>query len=348
LASVSRVGGRVYNEKPNVENTMKRKIIKQGHNAYTVTLPIDWIKRLNLKPKDEVDVLEDGNQIIINAKKNSEQNSISFDISKMPVQIIWKYFSIVYREGYDEIIVTFKNQYEKYDNAYSFSTPYSKDINLTNGRKTAFQTIQDIVNRFIGIEIIDFKENKCIIKQMEEPSDKQFENAVRRIFLLINQFFQDLITAIEKNDLRILQETHMTDTNVDRFHDFCCRVLNKTGNKSPHKSQIIFSTLYLLELLADEFKHISDYLLSKKKVLNRETILKFSKVMYEQFQLYEKLYNNFNHDLVIQIYITSMDQLKNHPKLLKQKNQETEVFYHLRKISEYIYSLTELRLEMEY
>ncbi len=327
---------------------MKRRIIKQGHNAYTVTLPIGWIKLFNIKPKDEINLIQDGNQIIINTKKNSETNSIAFDISNMPIQIIWKYISTIYREGYDEIIISFKDPHERYEDAYSFSTVYSKDPNMQNKKKTAVQTIQDIVNRFIGIEIIDFKENKCIIRQMEEPSDKQFENSIRRIFLIIDQFFNDLILAIDKGDLSLLEETHMCDTNLDRFHDFCCRVLNKTGNKSPHKSQIIFSTLYLLELLADEFKHISDYLFEKDRITNKKELLKFSKVIYEQFKLYWKLYNNFDHALVTQIYVTSLNLFKDSPKLLKQKNNEIEVFYHLRKISEYLYSLAELRLEMEY
>ena len=60
---------------------MKRRIIKQGHNAYTVTLPINWIKRLNIKPKDEIDLNDNGNQVIISAKNNSEKNSVTFDIS---------------------------------------------------------------------------------------------------------------------------------------------------------------------------------------------------------------------------------------------------------------------------
>ena len=36
---------------------MKRRIIKQ-QTAYTLTLPINWIKDHNIKPKDEVDIEE--------------------------------------------------------------------------------------------------------------------------------------------------------------------------------------------------------------------------------------------------------------------------------------------------
>jgi len=329
---------------------MKRKIIKQGHNAYTVTLPTSWVKGLNLKAKGEVDVIENGNQLIISAKKNSNKNSISFDIINIPIPILWKYISTIYREGYDEIIIKFSDPYKKYEDAYSYSTAYSEDIRIKGERKNVLPTIQDMVNRFIGIEIIDFSKDQCVIRQMEEPSDKQFENAIKRIFFIIDQFFQDLIQAIEKDDLRVLEETHLTDTNLDRFHDFCCRVLNKTGSQSPHKSQLTFTTLYLLEMLADEFKSISDYLLKNGKPKNRKPILQFSQVIYKQFKLYNELFYKFNHNLVIEIYNTSFKCFKDSPKFYAKKgtNGEQEIFYHLRKISEYIYSLTELRLEEEY
>jgi phosphate uptake regulator len=328
---------------------MKRKIIKQGHNAYTITLPTSWVKELNLKPKEELDVIENGNQLVINAKKNLEKNSISFDLLDLPIPILWKYISTIYREGFDEIIINFPDAYKKYENAYNYSTAYFEDSQIPRAQKNIFSTIQDITNRFIGIEIIDFKENKCIIRQMEEPSDRQFDSSVKRIFFIIDQFFLDLIRGIEKNDLRLLEETHIADVNLDRFHDFCCRVLNKTGSRSPHKSQLTFTTLYILEMLADEFKSISDYFLREGKFSNKEAVLKFCKTIYKQFKLYNELFYNFDHKMVKKIYNTSFDLFKDSSEVhFKKGNGEIEVFYHLRKISEFIYSLTELRLEEEF
>ena len=49
---------------------MKRKIIKQGHNTLTVTLPSKWVKKLNLTADDEVDIIEKENSLLINAKEN--------------------------------------------------------------------------------------------------------------------------------------------------------------------------------------------------------------------------------------------------------------------------------------
>ena len=37
---------------------MKRKIIRQGHNTLTITLPSDWAKRFNIEAGKEIDLTE--------------------------------------------------------------------------------------------------------------------------------------------------------------------------------------------------------------------------------------------------------------------------------------------------
>ena len=44
---------------------MRRRIIKQGNNSFTSTVPIKWIKENNLEAGDEIEVFEEDNQLII-------------------------------------------------------------------------------------------------------------------------------------------------------------------------------------------------------------------------------------------------------------------------------------------
>ena len=44
---------------------MKRRIVKQGHNTHTITLPSQWVKLNNLKSGQELDVVEQENRLII-------------------------------------------------------------------------------------------------------------------------------------------------------------------------------------------------------------------------------------------------------------------------------------------
>jgi len=41
---------------------MKRKLVKQGGTALTVSLPAKWAKKYDLKAGDEIDLVEEGNK----------------------------------------------------------------------------------------------------------------------------------------------------------------------------------------------------------------------------------------------------------------------------------------------
>ena len=50
---------------------MIRKIIKQGHNTLTMTLPSNWVKKFNLTPGDEIDLSERDNGLFITTEKHN-------------------------------------------------------------------------------------------------------------------------------------------------------------------------------------------------------------------------------------------------------------------------------------
>ena len=65
---------------------MKRKLVKQGMNALTLTLPSSWIKSNNLMPKDEVDLIEVDHSLIISTEKKQAVKEIAVDIRNIDVQ----------------------------------------------------------------------------------------------------------------------------------------------------------------------------------------------------------------------------------------------------------------------
>lgn len=52
---------------------MKRRIIKQGHNTLTVTLPSAWVKDLNIHAGDEIDLVEEANGLLLTTEKKTEK-----------------------------------------------------------------------------------------------------------------------------------------------------------------------------------------------------------------------------------------------------------------------------------
>ena len=66
---------------------MKRKIIRQGHNTLTITLPTDWAKKLNLNAGDEVDLIEDNSSLVINGKQHNGFKTTTIDITQTGTSI---------------------------------------------------------------------------------------------------------------------------------------------------------------------------------------------------------------------------------------------------------------------
>jgi phosphate uptake regulator len=74
---------------------MKRKVIKQGHNTLTITLPNKWASRFNLAAGDEIDLNEKDNGLFISTEKHSEKKRAEFSLEDMDIPTIWKYFMAV-------------------------------------------------------------------------------------------------------------------------------------------------------------------------------------------------------------------------------------------------------------
>ena len=53
---------------------MIRKVIKQGHNTLTVTLPSKWVKSRDIKPGDDINIKEKDNGLLITSEKCLESN----------------------------------------------------------------------------------------------------------------------------------------------------------------------------------------------------------------------------------------------------------------------------------
>lgn len=319
----------------------------------TITLPIEWIKKLNLKKREEVDVIDEGDSLIISGKQKNEEKSATLDISNFIVPMLWKFFQSIYRKGYNEVKIIFEPSKKTYPNIYQYFSPLLGDkvFGKKHPSKPAIETIQDLVNRFIGMEIIETGKNYCIVKDMTEPTTKEYNNAFRRIFMLISGMFERTLSAIEKDeigDTEICEEIHALDTNIDRFIDYCCRMLNKVNNSAPQsKKPAIFSTLFILELLSDEFKDIADHLaITHKKV---KILFPLAEKVREHFNFYEKTFFKFEGDLAMQFGKNSLSILDEHLRLNKKiKGENKSITRHLMQISKYLLSLIELRIEMEY
>ncbi len=330
---------------------MKRKIIKQGHNTLTMTLPSDWTKRFNLGAGVELDLIERDNGLFISTEKNFENKKIVLDISKMDIPIIWKNLMAIYREGYDEVTIKFDPNVQ-FESPYKFFSQHRLDARYKKHRDkiSVPEALQNFINRFIDFEIVQHGKDYVIAREMGDLTSKEFDNALRRIFLILQQMADETLEAIKTNNRQILEHMHDVDINVDKFHDYCIRILNKVKHKELRKTSILFSVLYFLELIGDEFKTTSHHLLydfsNKTSLKNIEPLAEATK---NQIDSYYELFYKFDADKLNKLsdidktlYMTVSGMYK------KSSEDEKEVYHHLRVIGRYVNALLELRVEMEY
>ena len=198
--------------------------------------------------------------------------------------------------------------------------------------------------------IIETGKNYCIVKEMGETTPKEFDNSFRRIFLVILQMFERILEAIKKdeiNDPGLCKEIQTIDLNVDRFVDYCCRIINKTNAFPENKKVLLFSTLYLLELLGDEFKYIGKHIAFSKKSIKE--VMDIAEMIKEHFETYYRLFYKFDRESAIRLGKNDFEVYSKYFEIKEKLQKDSRnISQHFIVISKFILSLAELKIEMEF
>ncbi|MBT3297830.1 AbrB/MazE/SpoVT family DNA-binding domain-containing protein [archaeon] len=314
-------------------------------------MPKSWCKKHHVKAGEELDFIEQGESLVVSPERNLTLPEITIDVRGLTSKIIWRYVSSVYRAGYDE----FKLVFDNLDNKQRYSALSYNTLNfLYSDEKdkgpvlSPIEVIQLMVNRCIGVEIIDQKSKSCTIKELGRTTPQEFDNALRRIFLLLISLAEEVSSSVKKgNAQENLKSVHLIDTNIDRFIDFCIRVLNKKGYKDFRKTPTMHTILFLLELIGDEYKKIAIHLIEAKKMGSKMTEL--FDIQENQLKKYYKLFYKFNKEACLDMYeFDIMGHTYNREVYESLSSDEKEILHHLKKIGIYLMSLAELRVDLEY
>ena len=109
----------------------------------------------------------------------------------------------------------------------------------------------------------------------------------------------------------------------------------------------MFLTLYILELLGDEFKYIGTHLAKSKSKLDE--ILPFIEKVKEHFEMYYHLFYKFDREKVIKFGENDFKIYNDHFKWKESSNKDVKSLRgHFMQISKFIFVLMELRIEMEF
>jgi len=295
---------------------MKRKVIKQGHNTLTVTLPRKWCNTQNLVGGDEVNIEEEGlNLILTPPGKRSEKQRLELNLSNLDRSSVLFYIREAYRRGYDELRLRFENQ----------MTP-----RFRNGK--AYKTISFIhyeINRLIGYEIVEEKQNSCLIRDISEGTDQEFGPILRRVFLLVLDTYADLLKGLKEEDQELVATIEEKHDTITKFASYCMRLISKNiYNYSYENNLEYYHVLASLDNIADFMKYTTrdiieqDVRLSSKTHAHLEKIGLIIRIFYGMFFDFksEKLVD-FNKEryVLLKAIRASTKQLKTEEALIVNK-----------------------------
>lgn len=198
-----------------VITSMNRKLVQQGTTTLMVSLPAKWVKQHNLGKGDEVDIRQTNGDVVISAAVGEAKRETGITLKGLNESLIRTLITNTYRMGFDRVEVRFESQ-KQYDIM-----------------KTVMKT------RLVGFDIIKKGRNYCIVENITEPTEDQFENILGKIFFSISEFFD--ITRERLSGRKVDYEE--ISERIQKYDNFCRRVIAKQHTA---KAELFWTFLALL------------------------------------------------------------------------------------------------------
>ena len=267
---------------------MKRKVIKIADTTFVISLPLKWAREHKVQKGDEIDVVEKGNQLVLNLEKERYvPKKIEMDYKNFSKSAIRKSISGLYKKGYDEIKCF---------------------ITDTKSMNSIQELVKDI---FIGFIVSDQTKTSITVKSISNDHAEDFDNILRRIFHLNLTFGEQTIDLIKNNEYEtMLSLLHMEETN-NQLTNYCQRLINKgLVSNNPF---FLYVIAWNSEKVADEFRYIWDYLGHKKQPVSKE-LLEYFKESLSYYRKYSEFYYSYSSEKV--------DELGKIRKHIEKKGKE--------------------------
>ena len=297
-------------------------------------MPKPWIVANKVKKGDELEITEQGNRLIISTEESGELLKTRIDVTDLDRTSIVYYIRNAYRRGYDVIEINYKN-------------PETHHLRTSESKKIS-SIIHEEVSRLVGVEVIQQKENSCLIKTISKTSAEDFQNILRRIFILLTDFGQDMATAYKDVNKDLLESAEEKHDNITKFISYSLRLLNKKSNYPPTERTMMFHVIASLERIVDTLKWGGRRGLKfRKKKFSKRTVDLIERIM-QTINMYYDFFYKFDINKVGKIYQhrhNIREEIDNNIETLPAK--EAVVVSEFSQILETIVALIEIKMGME-
>jgi phosphate uptake regulator len=209
---------------------MIRKVIKQANQAYTITLPIEWVRENNIDKNPEIDVvLQDKSLVIKNTKEISVKKEKIILESGERVGL-GRRIHALYAKGIDEIEIVSK-----------------EDIS---------SKVTEVMAEIIGYALVSQSKNVYIIKDIGGGSYSNLDEIFKRVFQMVLIFYDSAIEDIFGKETETETSLSNRDKEINKFCLFLERAINKMSYSDPIKGRALFTYSFALEKIGDEIHRL--------------------------------------------------------------------------------------------
>ena len=240
----------------------RRKIQLIAGTTYSVSLPKEWVRKNNLKEKNEILFYEKNDRTLVispYAIEGKKLNEISLDIDKY-ISAIDQILFAVYYLGIENISLFSKKE-------------LTKDVK---------SRIRKTITHMSGTEITYEDKQKITMKVLLDKSKVEIFQVLYRINLIIESSILNILEQLNINEIRI------NENEIDRLYHLITKIISLSIidsnilNSSKIKNVSLIPAYFLiskrLENIGDNINHLSEYLhKTKVKFENKNEILNFAK-----------------------------------------------------------------------
>ncbi len=249
---------------------MKRKVIQIADSTQLISLPRKWCVEHEVKKGDELDIEEQGNKIIINLGQGEHKaERRELDSTRMGL-FLMRAIVAYYKTGIDEIEIRVDDP-------------------------SLLESIALLIREDLpGFELLEQSNRFCLIKCIATERETDFDPALRRIFLITNSMGKNVVDFIKNPEPKLINSILAMEKTCNRFCNFCERLINKHGYKDAHKSVFMYSLIWSLEKISDEYKYLCQYLAkTKNNEISKDALTIFAHAV-ELANLMQSLFYKFD------------------------------------------------------
>ncbi|MDA3836113.1 MAG: AbrB/MazE/SpoVT family DNA-binding domain-containing protein [Nanoarchaeota archaeon] len=250
---------------------MKRKVVSQGPSSMMVSLPIKWVKEFGIAKGDEVDISQQGQDLLVSSESKKVGGKIVIELESDNGLYVYRHIQAAYVNGYDEI-------------EFKYSSP-----KIAN-------TVQESLTKFVvGFELIAQSKEGCIIKSISTGKDEEFDILFKRVFqgiLQMDELFYDFLKKGEGIELIL---------NLEKINNRQVLHLQRILHRGKVGGHFLYAMLVLLEKLANEYKFIIHNEAYKGKI--GPNVLKYYTRLHKQIENVYDVFVNYDSKKVSKIVL---------------------------------------------